>query len=84
MTSEKLHDLYSARPFQRFIIHLADGREIPVPHPEWMMFMPGGRTVYVARPDTTVNLIDVFLITDLELRPAGNPKGRKRRIAGRT
>ena len=83
MTSEKLHELYSARPFQRFIIHLADGREIPVPHPEWMMFVPGGRTVYVAQPDSTVNLIDVFLVTDLELRPNGKRKAGKQRAAVR-
>jgi hypothetical protein len=83
MTTEKLRELYNARPFQRFIIHLADGREIPVPHPEWMMFVPGTRLIHVARPDSTVNIIDVFLVTDLELRPDGKPKGRKRRTATR-
>lgn len=30
MTIEKLRDFYYAQPFRPFVIHLADGREIPV------------------------------------------------------
>jgi len=82
MTSEKLRELYSARPFQRFIIHLADGRGIPVPHPEWMMFVPGTRLVHVAQRDSRVNIIDVMLVTDVELTPDSKTKGQKQRAAG--
>jgi hypothetical protein len=81
MTTEKLRELYNARPFHRFILHLADGREIPVPHPEWMMFVPGTRLVHVAQRDSRVNIIDVLLVTDVELAPDGKPKGHKRRTA---
>jgi hypothetical protein len=83
VTVEKLRELYNTRPFQRFVIHIADGREIPVPHPEWMLFVPGTRLVHVAQRDSTVNIIDVMLVTDVELKPNGKAKGRKQRTAGR-
>jgi len=77
MTAGRLRELYAARPFQPFIIHLADGREIPVTHPEWMWILPSGRTVYVTQRDETVNIIDVLLITDIEVRSTrAKAKGR--------
>ena len=69
VTAQKLRELQNARPFQRFIIRLADGREIPVNHPEWMMILPSGRIAHVTQKDDSVNFIDVLLITDLEVRP---------------
>jgi hypothetical protein len=82
MTFRQLREFYSARPFQRFVMHLADGQEIPVPHPEWMMLVPDGRTVYVSQRDGTVNAVDLRLVTNLEIRPEGRAKGRKQRAAG--
>ena len=75
MTFERLRAFYIARPFQRFIMHLADGRQVPVEHPEWIMLMPGGRTVYVTQRDETVNVVDLLLVTDLEIKPATASQG---------
>jgi len=61
-------------------MHLADGREIPVRHREFVMALPTGRTVIVAQPDGSFNVIDLLLVTDLEFKsiPGGNGKGRRK------
>jgi hypothetical protein len=79
MTIEQVKKLYEAEPFQPFVIHLADGREVPVHHREFIMAVPSGRTLIVAQPDDTVNLIDLLLVTDLELKPASNGSRKRRR-----
>jgi hypothetical protein len=80
MTVEQFRGAYSAQPFRPFIIHLADGREVPVLSREFIMSVPSGRTVIVCQPDDTINIIDLLLITDLELKPSTNG-ARKRRKA---
>jgi hypothetical protein len=80
MTIEQLRTVYNAQPFQPFVIHLADGREVPVHHREFILTVPSGRTILVAQPDDTLNIIDLLLVTDLELKPTSNgskKKGRK-------
>jgi hypothetical protein len=79
MTIEQLRNLYNAQPFRPFVIHLADGRAVPVNHLEFIMTVPSGRTVFVAQPDDTVNIIDLLLVSDLELKPASDGSGRRRR-----
>ena len=37
MTIEQMRAAYQAQPFLPFVIHLADGREIPVVHREFIM-----------------------------------------------
>jgi hypothetical protein len=81
MTIERLKELYNAQPFKPFIIHLADGREVPVHHRDFIMAVPSGRTIFVAQPDDSVNIIDLLLVTDLELnrRKNGTQKRSRRR-----
>lgn len=81
MTIDRLRELYDAQPFQPFVLHLADGREIAVHHREFIMAVPSGRTIFVCQPDDTVNIIDLLLVTDLELKPGRNGS-RKRRKRG--
>jgi hypothetical protein len=76
MTIERLKELYDAQPFRPFVIHLADGRGIPVHHRDFIMAVPSGRTIFVAQPDDTVNIIDLLLVTDVELK--GRNGARKR------
>jgi len=79
MTIEKLREMYNAQPFQPFVIHLADGRAIPVVHREFIMAAPSGRTIIVVQPDDSMNIIDLLLVTDLEVKPAKNGSGKRRR-----
>jgi hypothetical protein len=79
MTIEQLRAAYQAQPFRPFVIHLADGRSIPVRHREFIMTVPSGRTIVVCEPDDSLNILDLLLITDLEFKPAANGSARKRR-----
>lgn len=69
MTIDQVRNLYEAQPFQPFTIHLADGREIPVQHREFMASAPSGRTVIVYERDDSFHIIDLLLVTDLEVKP---------------
>jgi hypothetical protein len=68
MTTERLRDLYRAQPFRPFVIHLADGREITVPHREFLALGPAGRTILVYQPDESFNIVDLLLVIDLEVK----------------
>jgi hypothetical protein len=75
MTIERIREAFGAQPFVPFVLHLADGREIPVHGPEFIMPAPSGRTIVVFQPDDRMNIVDLLLVTDLEF------KARKRRRA---
>ncbi len=79
MTIERIKELYEATPFQPFVLHLADGREIPVHHREFVAAAPSGRTLVVFQPDDRMNIIDLLLVTDVEIHPSANGSGRRRR-----
>jgi hypothetical protein len=79
MTIEKIRALYDAQPFRPFVMHLADDRSIPVHHREFLASAPSGRTVVVYQPDDTFNIVDLLLVTDLEVKPAKNASGRRGR-----
>lgn len=79
MTIEQVRNLYNAQPFVPFIMHLADGREVPVRSREFMASAPNGRTVIVYQPDNTFNVVDLLLVTDLEAKQAENGARRRRR-----
>jgi hypothetical protein len=68
MTIEQVKQLYESVPFQPFIIHLADGRQIPVRHREFMASSPSGRTIVVYDQDDSFNIIDLLLVTSLEIK----------------
>jgi hypothetical protein len=78
MTVDRLREVYNSQPFRPFVMHLADGRRIPVVHRDFIMSVPSGRTVIVVQPDDTVNIVDLLLVTDLELEPASNGSRRRR------
>jgi hypothetical protein len=77
MTADRLREALQKRPFERFVIHMADGREVRVDHPELAALAASGRTVGVFQRDDSFTLIDVLLITDLHWLPAPR-QGRER------
>jgi len=72
MTLEQLRNLFKAQPFRQFTMHLADGRQIFVRHPDFILPAPSGRTVIVYQPDDSFNIIDLLLVTDLHVG-SGSP-----------
>jgi len=79
MTVQQLRELWRAEPFQPFTIHLADGRGIRVAHQEFLAMSPSGRTAIVYQPDDSFNVIDLLLVTDLEVKPDGRTRKSRRR-----
>ncbi len=59
------------RPFQPFTIRLADGRSLPVAHPEFVAV--GNRRAIMVAPDDSWSVIEPLLIVSLDFdgaRPA--------------
>lgn len=76
MTVERMRGVLDAQPFRVFTIHLADGREITVKHREFAASSPSGRTIVLFQPDDSMNIIDLMLVTDLEVGAPEDPKAR--------
>lgn len=79
MTIEAIRKLIDAQPFQPFTMHLADGRDIPVHHREFIMAVPSGRTLIVLEPDDTMHIVDLLLVADVKLKLRRNGSSGKRR-----
>jgi hypothetical protein len=77
MTVDQLRTIWKADPFRPFTIHLADGRNVDVKHRDFLMQSPSGRTIIVYQPDDSFNIIDLLLVTDLEV-PNGKSKRSKK------
>ncbi|MBW3596479.1 MAG: hypothetical protein KY475_04295 [Planctomycetes bacterium] len=76
MTTEQLRDMLSAQPFRPFRAHLADGREVDIQHPEFAAF-GGGRTFVVYTSDDHFEIIDLLLVTSLEIINGSPRRGRR-------
>ncbi len=71
---EALH----AQPFVPFALRLADGRSLPVPHPDFVAVTP--RRVIVGASDDTWSVVEPLLIVSLDhaaprLYGEGDPQG---------
>ena len=71
MTITELRAQCDEQPFHPFILHLADGRQIPVNHPDYVAYAPNGRSVIVYQLNNSYNVVDLRLVTDLEVSPNG-------------
>ena len=69
MTGEKVRELWRATPFQPFTMHLGDGRSFHVPHPEFFGMTRGGRLAVVMHGDEGMDIVDLLLVTSIELKP---------------
>jgi len=78
MTVNQLREAHRARPFRPFRLHVADGRTLPVECPERMAYT-GGQRVFVGRDDDSFDILDLTLITGIEI---GNGKRSKRKSNG--
>lgn len=72
MAIEQFRNLLQTQPFQPFSTHLADGRQIPVVHREFVAQSPSGRTVIVYQPNDAFNIVDLLLVTNLEVSANGS------------
>lgn len=68
MTADQLRAMREANPFRPFTIHLADGGSLAVPHRDFVSQSPGGRTIIVYRADEAFSVVDLYLVTELEVQ----------------
>ena len=79
MDIEKIRQFQSASPFFPFTLHLADGRNVSVGHPEFMMISPAEDECVIYETDGRVRFVDPQLVTEIERNaPRANGAGRKK------
>ena len=80
MQAKEIRTLYQATPFEPFRIHMANGKSVDVPHPEFMLLSRSGRKLIVDKPDDSFEFIDVSLVTSVEtLVKNGSRRSRRRK-----
>ena len=78
MTAAEMRSFAQASPFRKFVIHLADGRRIQVNHRDFIFMSPSGRMIHVYEDDETLHVIDLYLVTGIEIKGRnGKPKSAK-------
>jgi hypothetical protein len=78
MTVERFKQALNTTPFRPFTIYTADGETIPVVSREFVSLSPSGRTVVVFDPEDRMNILDLLLVTKLQVQPAnGGPRKKK-------
>ena len=79
MTLDQIKSLRDATPFQAFRVHMANGKSVKVPHPDFMNLSPTGRIMIVYRANDSFEVIDTSFATSLETLPKNGTKPRRRR-----
>jgi hypothetical protein len=67
MTRDAVLSTLHARPFKPFALRLTDGSLVSVPHPDFMVVSQGGRTAVVNTEGEKFSIVDLGLVTAIEL-----------------
>ena len=73
MTVDQLKSVLHAQPFKPFTIHMGDGRSFYVKHQDFVSRSPSGRTVIVHTGDESHSVLDMLLVTELEVHERDKP-----------
>jgi hypothetical protein len=71
MTTEQFQATLHQVPFKPFTIRMADGRAFEVSHRDFVSRSPSGRTVIVHHENENYSVLDLLLMSELEIR-SGN------------
>ena len=69
MAVSTIRDAIKAAPFQPFIVYVADQRSYTIPHPDFVAIGPNNRTLIVFHDDGGASLLDMLMITGIDLLP---------------
>ena len=70
MSADELRRLLNAVPFRPFTVYLPSDKPFKIPHPDFALVTPNGRTMIVAQEQSdAVDILDLPLITRLEVEP---------------
>ncbi|HEX4413303.1 MAG TPA: hypothetical protein VH107_06715 [Lacipirellulaceae bacterium] len=67
MTTDQFSEALQQSPFRPFTIRMADGRSFDVKHRDFVARSPSGRTVIVFTSDEGYSVLDLLLMTELEV-----------------
>jgi hypothetical protein len=70
MDAIAIRQVLGQRPFKTFVLHLADGRALEVPHPDFASISQSGRRVIVEKSDDSFEIVDVLLVNSVEVKPS--------------
>jgi hypothetical protein len=79
MHADEIRKLLHEEPFRPFTIFLAGEKSFMIPHPDFALLTPKGRTLVVSHNDKeAVDLLDVSLIARIEVQEPspGSPKNQ--------
>jgi hypothetical protein len=74
MDLQGIREALRNRPFQPFFLRLADGRDLPVPHPEAVAL--GKRRLIVLRPDNSWSVVEPLHVVSLDFSARGSTRGQ--------
>ena len=75
MDIKKIRDRLHELPFRPFSIHLADGRDIMIQHPDFVALDPEETELVAFAPDGSMKIVNLDLMTSLDIsRPKRNKK----------
>ena len=80
MNAKNLREHMHAVPFKPFSIYLPGDKKIHVPHPDFIAISESGRSATVHGPKDEIFIVDVMLITALEI---GRVKRRRTANSGK-
>jgi len=78
MKITKIREALHAEPFRPFWIHLADGGRLRVAHEDFVALDPAGRELIVYEPDSSHQIVDVMLVTRLEVKAKNGAHQKKK------
>ncbi|MEW6303910.1 MAG: hypothetical protein AB1705_10590 [Verrucomicrobiota bacterium] len=67
MKIERVRELLHAEPFRPFQIHTADGGRVMVHHMDYVALQPSGREMIVYQSNDTHQIVDLMMVTRLEV-----------------
>ena len=70
MASDGIRELIRAVPFRPFTVELGSGKRVFVQHSDYVALSPAGRTLVVHDNEENMEIIDVFLITNVSVERA--------------
>ena len=71
MSADELKKLINARPFRPFTVFMPNDKSFRIPHSEFVLLTPTGRTMIVSQANSdAVDILDVPLITRIEVEAA--------------
>ncbi len=70
MRISEIRDALRRQPFRPFVIHLADGREFPVEHVDFLLISRSERNIVVADIQGGYEIIDPLMVTSLSMSEA--------------